>query len=229
MFSFLSMLLDVFFFVGYVGQTHSFPNPLSKEEEQRYILQLQAGDQEAREKLIVHNLRLVAHIAKKYAKTGRDTDDIISIGAIGLIKAVSTFSPEKGTLSGYASKCIENEILMSLRTERKQVMEVSLHEPIGTDHDGNELSLADLMGADAETVFDQVQARIDADILKKVMEKTLTPREATILNYRFGLLGGYCMPQREVAELLDISRSYVSRIEKKAMQKMLAALKPYYG
>lgn len=228
MFSFLTLLCEIFFFVGYVGQTHSFPKPLSREEEQEYIELLSNGNEEAREKLIVHNLRLVAHIAKKYTKSGRDADDVISIGTIGLIKAVSTFSKEKGQLSSYASKCIENEILMSLRTERKQVMEVSLNEPIGTDHDGNELLLSDLVGADAESVFDKVQMRIDADILRKVMDKTLTQRERMILNYRFGLQGGYCMPQREVAELLDISRSYVSRIEKKAMQKMLVALKPYF-
>lgn len=229
MFSFLSLLCEIFFFVGYVGQNNSFPPPLSKEEEQRYIKLLSDGDNDAREKLIVHNLRLVAHIAKKYQKAGRDADDIISIGTIGLIKAVSTFSEAKGALSSYASKCIENEILMSLRTERKQVFEVSLEEPIGTDRNGNELALADLMGADADSVFDQVQARLDADVLQKVMKKTLTQREALIITYRFGLQGGYCMPQREVAQLLDISRSYISRIEKKALQKLLAALKLYYG
>lgn len=228
MFSLLSLICEIFFFVGYVGQTNSFPPQLSREEEHKYIELLSKGDDEAREKLIVHNLRLVAHIAKKYAKAGRDTDDIISIGTIGLIKAVSTFSESKGALSSYASKCIENEILMSLRVERKQVFEVSLDEPIGTDRDGNELALADLMGADAESVFDQVQSRIDADVLKKVMSKVLNQRESLILNYRFGLYGGYCMPQREVARLLDISRSYVSRIEKKAMKKMFTALAPYY-
>ncbi|MDD3401129.1 MAG: RNA polymerase sporulation sigma factor SigK [Eubacteriales bacterium] len=228
MFSFLAFIWEVLFFVGYVGQTNSFPPPLDKEEEKKYIRLLADGDEQAREKLIVHNLRLVAHIAKKYNKVGRDTDDVISVGTIGLIKAVSTFSADKGALSSYASKCIENEILMSLRVERKQVYEVSLDEPIGTDRDGNELALSDLMGADAETVFDQVQAKIDADILQRVMKKTLDKREELILNYRFGLTGGYCMPQREVAKLLDISRSYVSRIEKKAMRKMLVALRPYY-
>ncbi|MCL2696067.1 MAG: RNA polymerase sporulation sigma factor SigK [Clostridiales bacterium] len=224
MFSFFSFFRELLFFVGYVGQNHSFPNPLSKEEERLAIEQLEAGDEAAREKLIVHNLRLVAHIAKKYARSGRDTDDIISIGTIGLIKAVSTFNRAKGALSGYASKCIENEILMSLRAERKLVPEVALDEPIGTDRDGNELSLADLIGADGETVFDQVQARLDADMVLNLMNRTLTRREKTVLCMRFGLHGGYCMPQREVAQALDISRSYVSRIEKKAMEKLQRAL-----
>ena len=225
MFSFFSFFRELLFFVGYVGQNNSFPNPLPKEEERQCIERLEAGDEAAREKLIVHNLRLVAHIAKKYTKTGRDSDDMISIGTIGLIKAVSTFNHSKGSLSGYASKCIENEILMSLRSERKLVSEVPLEEPIGTDRDGNELSLADLIGADSETVFDQVQAKLDADMILTLMNRTLSRREKTVLCMRFGLSGAYCMPQREVAQALDISRSYVSRIEKKAMEKLRRAMR----
>jgi len=225
MFSFITFFRELLFFVGYVGQNHSFPNPLPKEEERAAIERLEAGDESARETLIIHNLRLVAHIAKKYSKSGRDTDDMISIGTIGLIKAVSTFDRSKGTLSGYASKCIENEILMSLRAERKLVSEVPLSDPVGTDRDGNELSLYDLIGADGETVFDQVQARLDADLVIRLMNRTLTGREKRVLCMRFGLHGGYCMPQREVAQALDISRSYVSRIEKKAMEKLRHALR----
>jgi RNA polymerase sporulation-specific sigma factor len=149
---------------------------------------------------------------------------LISIGTIGLIKAVSTFSEAKGTLSAYASRCIENEILMSLRRDRKLVETVSIEEPVGADKEGNELKLADLVCTEADTIFEQVQSRLDAAIITDTMRKVLTKRERVVLNLRFGLSGSAPMAQREVANVLNISRSYVSRIEKKAVEKMRAAL-----
>lgn len=224
MFSFLWLLFQSIAFIGAIGSSGSFPKPLSPEEEQFWVQRLIKGDEEAREKLIVHNLRLCAHIAKKYQKAERDREDLISIGTIGLIKAVSTFSESKGTLSAYAARCIENEILMSLRRERKLVETVSIEEPVGADKEGNELKLADLVCTEADTIFEQVQSRLDAAIITDTMRKVLTKREQVVLTLRFGLSGDAPMPQREVANVLDISRSYVSRIEKKAVEKMRAAL-----
>ena len=224
MFSFLWLLLQSIAFIGAIGSNGSFPKPLSPEEEKRWVARLIAGDEEAREKLIVHNLRLCAHIAKKYQKAERDREDLISIGTIGLIKAVSTFSESKGTLSAYAARCIENEILMSLRRERKLVETVSIEEPVGADKEGNELRLADLVCTEEDTIFEQVQSHLDAAIVTETMRRVLSKREQVVLSLRFGLTGDAPMPQREVANVLDISRSYVSRIEKKAVEKMRAAL-----
>ena len=224
MFSFLWLLLQSIAFIGAIGSNGSFPQPLSPEEERKWVRRLIQGSEEAREKLIVHNLRLCAHIAKKYQKAERDREDLISIGTIGLIKAVSTFSESKGTLSAYAARCIENEILMSLRRERKLVETVSIEEPVGADKEGNELRLADLVCTEADTIFEQVQGRLDAAIIAETMRKVLTKREQVVLTLRFGLSGDAPLPQREVANVLDISRSYVSRIEKKAVEKMRDAL-----
>jgi RNA polymerase sporulation-specific sigma factor len=224
MFSLFWLLMQSIALIGAIGSTGSFPKPLSPEEEKLWVGRLIAGDEEAREKLIVHNLRLCAHIAKKYQKAERDREDLISIGTIGLIKAVSTFSESKGTLSAYAARCIENEILMSLRRERKLVETVSIEEPVGADKEGNELRLSDLVCTEADTIFEQVQSRLDAAIITETMQKVLNKRERVVLTLRFGLSGDAPMPQREVAALLDISRSYVSRIEKKAVEKMRAAL-----
>ena len=224
MFSFLWLLFQSIAFIGAIGSTGSFPKPLSPEEERMWVQRLIQGSEEAREKLIVHNLRLCAHIAKKYQKAERDREDLISIGTIGLIKAVSTFSESKGTLSAYAARCIENEILMSLRRERKLVETVSIEEPVGADKEGNELKLSDLVCTEADTIFEQVQNRLDAAIITDTMRKVLTRREQVVLTLRFGLNGEAPMPQREVANVLDISRSYVSRIEKKAVGKMRKAL-----
>ena len=224
MFSFLWLLFQSIAFVGAIGSNGSFPKPLSPEEEQQWVQRLIGGDEEAREKLIVHNLRLCAHIAKKYQKAERDREDLISIGTIGLIKAVSTFSESKGTLSAYAARCIENEILMSLRRERKLVETVSIEEPVGADKEGNEMKLADLVCTEADTIFEQVQSRLDAAIITDTMRKVLTKREQVVLALRFGLNGNAPLAQREVANVLDISRSYVSRIEKKAVEKMRKAL-----
>ncbi len=219
--SLFSFLKDVIFFVGYVNSGNSFPEPLSPAMEQLYLKRLETGDEEARAKLIEHNLRLVAHIAKKYVNNGRDSDDVISIGTIGLIKAVSTYNPNKGSaLATYAARCIENEILMSLRTEKRQANEMSINESIGTDRDGNDIALVEVLGSEMDLVSSEVELRIAAEQLKRLMQEVLTPREHTVVELRYGLVNGKCMAQREIAELLDISRSYVSRIEKKALNKL---------
>ncbi len=223
MFSVFWCLLEAIAFLGALGGS-SFPQPLTREEERKWLDRLLAGDDEARETLILHNLRLVAHIAKKYQKQERDREDLISIGTIGLIKAVSTFSESKGALSAYAARCIENEILMSLRRERKLVETVSIEEPVGADKEGNELKLSDLVCTEADSIFEQVQGRLDAARITETMQRVLTKRERVVLSLRFGLNDARPLPQREVANVLNISRSYVSRIEKKAIGKMRAAL-----
>lgn len=216
---------DLIFWVAYVSAAGSFPEPLSAEEERQCIERMAQGDLSARETLIEHNLRLVAHIARKYAKAGRDCDDLISIGAIGLIKAVTTYDPTKGVaLSSYASRCVENEILMSIRVERKQVSEVSFSESIGMDNDGNDISLCDILGTDPDTVFMEVGRRLEVERIQRAMMESLTRRERIVVELRFGMRGGYRMTQREIAKLLGISRSYISRIEKKALQKLSGAL-----
>lgn len=202
----------------------SFPKPLPPEEEQRLIEQLAAGSLEAEQKLIEHNLRLVAHIVKKYARTGADADDMISIGSIGLIKAVHTFRPEAGKLTTYASRCIENEILMHLRANRKNKNIVMMGDSIGTDKDGNELTLADLVGTEPNVVPDEVETSIESRRALALMERILEPREITVLQMRYGLVDGEPRPQHVVAEALGISRSYVSRIEKKALEKLRSAM-----
>jgi len=227
---FLLELLRGLFFAGYLKGT-SFPKPLSAAEERAAVAAHLTGDGAAREKLIVHNLRLCAHIAGKYAARGklarkRELDDLISIGTIGLVKAVDSFSPEKGALSAYAARCIENEIRMSLRTEKKQVGEVSLEEPLGRDREGNERSVLELVGTDGEEIFEEVRRRLEGDRLKQRMEAVLRPREKLVLSLRFGLWGGRPLTQQEVADRIGISRSYISRIEKKAVQKMRLGLAP---
>lgn len=231
MFAFLRELLSWLFFTGYVGRGSGFPKPLSPEEEKQCVEQYARGTGEekeaAREKLIVHNLRLCAHIAKKYAKGGREQEDLVSIGTIGLIKAVNTFSPEKGALSGYAARCIENEIRMSLRAEKKLVNECSLEEPLGTDREGNELTVLDLIGSDGEAVFEQVGKALERETMLKAMERCLSRRERLVMTLRYGLGGQPPMAQREVAVLLGISRSYISRIETKAMEKLKREMEGY--
>ena len=222
---FFQIFRDIFFFAGYVGTNGSFPEPLPPEEEQACLMRLGKGDPAARAMLIEHNLRLVAHIAKKYVRMGRDADDVISIGTIGLIKAVSTYNAERGVaLSSYASRCIENEILMSIRLERKQVSEVSIAEPIGQDSDGNNISIAEILGTDPDLIFDTVRQRLDAERILCAMQKSLTQREAMVVRMRFGLFGTQRMSQKEISNILGISRSYVSRIEKKALGKLNSAL-----
>lgn len=187
----------------------SFPKPLQPEEEQRLIAGLASGDAEAQRLLIEHNLRLVAHIVKKYARTGADADDLISIGSIGLIKAVHTFRPEAGKLTTYASRCIENEILMYLRANRKNRGVVMMGDSIGVDKDGNEMTLADLLGTDPDIVPDEVETAIESRRAMELMQRTLEPREIEVLRMRYGLDGGDVLPQHAVAKRLGISRSYV--------------------
>ena len=225
---FLLELLKGLFLAGYV-KSASFPKPLTAAEEQQAVAELLAGNEEARDSLIVHNLRLCAHIAGKYAARGklsrrREMDDLISIGTIGLIKAVDTFSPDKGSLSGYASRCIENEIRMSLRTEKKLVGEVSMEEPLGRDRDGNERTVLDLVGTDAEEIFEEVRRNIEGARLRALMDRALKRREKLVLSLRFGLGGEAPLTQQQVADRIGISRSYISRIEKKAVIKLRLAL-----
>lgn len=224
--SLLSTLIkDALFFVSYV-KNNAFPQPLSAEKEQYYLEQMQKGDQEARNKLIEHNLRLVAHIAKKFNHQNNLSEDLISIGTIGLIKGVESFKVGQGTkLATYAARCIENEILMFLRTLKKQHKDVSLHSPIGQDHEGNEISLFDVIEADTEDIMEYLQLNMQLVRLKKHF-KILDQREQTVLIYRYGLNNNKELTQKQIANMLGISRSYVSRIEKRALLKVFRA---YYN
>lgn len=205
--------------VLHLSARSSFPQPLPAEEEARMVERMLGGDALARDRLIEHNLRLVAHIAKKYAHAC-DADDLISIGSIGLIKAVHTFRPEAGKLTTYASRCIENEIRMHLRASRKLRNTSTMSDSVGRDKEGNEVQLTDLLGTDKDMVPDEVAARIDSDIALRLIDRVLEPREARVVRLRYGLEDGEFHPQHEVADRLGISRSYVSRIEKKALQKL---------
>lgn len=199
----------------------SFPKPLSEKEEELYLSLYFAGDTEAKNILIERNLRLVAHIAKKYNVANCTLDDLISIGTIGLIKAVNTYSAAKSVrLATYASKCVENEILMFLRSSKKNKAEISLNEPLGTDKDGNEISFNDILGTDPDAVLNDISLKIQIKNLYDLIDQKLTAREKKVVVNRYGLYG--CIPktQREVAADLGISRSYVSRIEKKALEKL---------
>ena len=223
---FTSLVRDALFFLGYLNDRTSFPKPLTAREERAFIRRMQEGDDAARRALIEHNLRLVAHIARKYTVPGCDADDLVSIGAIGLIKAVSTFKPESGaTLSTYASRCIENEILMCLRASHKRRNDVSLEEPVGSDSEGNEVTLMEMLGTDPDAVIDEVDRRVTLARIRQLVRQKLTERERIVLEMRYGLLDGECRPQYAVAEKLGISRSYVSRIEKKAVQTLEKALR----
>lgn len=219
----LSSLLfsDAFFWMLRVSPvTGSFPQPLSAAQEREALEAMQAGDPAARDKLIEHNLRLVAHVVKKYYASREDQDDLVSIGTIGLIKAVSTFKPDKNIrLATYACRCIENEILMYFRTLRKQSQEVSLSEPIDNDSEGNAISLLDVISCE-DTMLEQVELSDRQQLLYRYLTEALEPREREILFLRYGLTGRPPLPQREVADQCGISRSYVSRIEKKALKKL---------
>lgn len=217
--SLLALLKNLVIFSSYVSERSSFPKPLSKEKEKEYLDKCALGDEEAKEILVKHNLRLVAHIAKKYSNYG-DNDELISIGSIGLIKAIESFNHEKGTaLATYASRCIENEILMTMRTSKKHRSNVSLNEPIGVDKDGNELVIMDML-CDDHSVIEDVENNIMMEKLLNITRSVLTDREFEIVRYRYGLGGYPALTQREVAKKFDISRSYVSRIEKKALEKI---------
>ena len=203
----------------------SFPKPLTEKEEKFYIKQHEQGDLQARHILIKRNLRLVAHVAKKYATQPQMLEEYISIGTIGLIKAVNTYrSSRKVKLATYAARCIENEILMSIRASRKFTSEVSLNVPIGTDKDGNEINLNDILGTDPNEIVDSIHEKIRIQHMLLAIHNTLTPREQKVLIHRYGLFRTHPKTQRETAALLGISRSYVSRIEKKALEKLYEEL-----
>lgn len=225
-FDFIDFLVGkiLFFCSSIMGE--SFPKPLSAEEEAKYLKEYREnGDIKARDILIKHNLRLVAHIAKKY-QGAEDTDDLISVGSIGLIKAINTYSTDKGTqLSTYTARCIENEILMMLRANKKHKVVVSLSDPVGKDKDGNELTLMDILSEREENVLNTVENKILKDKFMEVISECLSKREYTILCLRYGLKGGRPLAQREVAEIMKISRSYISRIEKKSIEKVKSEIK----
>ena len=202
----------------------SFPRPLKAEEERECLQRMAQGDMEARNKLIEHNLRLVAHIIKKYYTQEQDQDDLISIGTIGLIKGISTFKPDKNVrLATYASRCIENEILMHFRASRKLQGEVSLSDSLDTDQEGNALSLMDVISVD-DNMLEELDAKDSRMKVRRCVESCLTQREGEVIRLRFALDGGEPLTQREIAAKYGISRSYVSRIEKKAVEKLRAAL-----
>ena len=202
----------------------SFPQPLSTQEEEQLLQGMQEGDTSCRNRLIEHNLRLVAHVVKKYSNTVYETDDLISIGTIGLIKAIDSFNQKKGIrLATYASRCIENELLMLMRSSKKQSKEVSLYDPIGADKEGNTIQLLDICIAEEVDVIGQMEEQQNLKKLYAYIDKVLTAREKEIIVLRYGLFGGREVTQREIADKLNISRSYVSRIEKKALKKLKAA------
>lgn len=207
----------------HLSARNSFPKPLQPEEEAELVERMLAGDTLARDRLIEHNLRLVAHIAKKYAAAG-ESDDLISIGSIGLIKAVHTFRPEAGRLTTYASRCIENEIRMHLRANRKLRNTCSMSDSVSRDREGNEVQLCELLGTDRDMVPDEVALRMDSATALKLIDRVLESREARVIRLRYGLEDGNFHPQHEVATILNISRSYVSRIEKKALAKLRARM-----
>ena len=218
----LSIVKDVltrlYAFLGgdiyYINSGEALPPPLSREEEAKIKEQLRAGDEEVKQTLIERNLRLVVYIARKFENTGVCVEDLISIGTIGLIKAVNTFDAEKRIkLATYASRCIENEILMYLRRSCKLKLEVSLDEPLNVDWDGNELLLSDILGTDADAIYRGIEDEVDKELLSLAMKK-LTPREKKIMELRFGLYGNREYTQKQVADMMGISQSYISRLEK---------------
>lgn len=219
---FYAVLCKLFFFTGMVRD--SYPKPLSAEEEEKYLSLAKEGDKRAKDILVRHNMRLVAHVVKKYTGAA-DTDDMISVGSIGLIKAINTFEVGRGArLATYTARCIENEILMLIRAGKKHRNTVSLSDPVGTDKDGNELTLIDLLYEKEDVVFGNVEQKIVREKFVRQIRKLLNERETQIICLRYALLGGVPLAQREVAQKLKISRSYVSRIEKKAVEKLRKGL-----
>ncbi len=203
-----------------VSGTHSFPQPLSAEEEKTLFHAMRGGDRDARNTLISRNLRLVSHIVRKYYATAQNQDDLVSIGTIGLIKAVDTFDPDKGAhFATYASRCLQNEILMYFRAQKKLSSEVSMQETIDTDREGNPLTYMDII-AEEDTIADDLDVKIQCDKVRRLVRELLDDREREIISMRYGLSGAAPMPQRECAQRLGISRSYVSRIEKAALEKL---------
>lgn len=225
----LSWLLNVIgeytLLAGYISSNNSFPQPLTEVEEKEYLQKLKDGDLKAKGVLVERNLRLVAHIVKKYSFPGKEVDDLISIGTVGLIKAIDSFDMNKGTrLATYAARCIENEILMLIRNNKKLRSEVYLQDPIGLDKEGNEISLMDILSSDKDSILQVVENKIQVKRLYSILDTCLQEREKKIIEMRYGLLDGRPKTQREIAVILGISRSYVSRIEKRALKKLLKEL-----
>ncbi|MDR1905351.1 MAG: RNA polymerase sporulation sigma factor SigK [Clostridiales bacterium] len=222
----LFLLLHNLFFTSYIENKNAFPKPLPKEEEEEYIKKAKAGDKEARDILVSHNMRLVVHIAKKYGNYN-DQEDLISVGNIGLMKAINTYSPEKGTaLVTYAARCIDNEILMVLRSSKRTNKNISLYDPIGRDKEGNEITIAETIVDPGMGVFEQVDNKLRSENLISFIKNILSPREYEIIKYRYGLDGGGSKTQKEISSMLSISRSYVSRIEKKVLSKIKEEILP---
>ena len=223
---FLIILSQIFFGVGYIQSGNLFPEPLSQEEEKIYLKRMKNGDEEARNILIERNLRLVAHVAKKYSSSSIDQDDLISIGSIGLIKGINSFDINKSfKLATYVAKCIENEILMYLRSNKKRGGDVYLNEPIGKDKDDNEVTLQEVLENNDRNIEDVVDLKFKIKLLYEKMKKILKSREKLIIELRFGLNGDKPKTQKEIAKMMNISRSYVSRIESKAIGKLAKEIK----
>ena len=224
----LSLLSKIFLFTGRIGNKSAFLKPLNhKEEIELFTLINEKNDKEAEEKLIKHNLRLVAHISKKYQNSNIDQDELISVGSIGLLKAVKSYNLEKGhSFSTYAARCIQNEILMMFRSNKKYLNEVSIEEKIGSDKDGNEISFIDVLQDTKISVEDNVETKVLFSKLLKYMEQKLSSREKEIIYLRYGIGGGAPLTQNEVAKILNISRSYISRIEKKAIEELRGFANP---
>lgn len=215
-----TFLANILYLTLHLSSYGSFPPPLSPAEEKKYLNLMFQGDKEAHQKLIEHNLRLVAHIIKKYYSAYSEQDDLISIGTIGLIKGINSFNPEKGTkLATYTAKCIENEILMHFRSQKKNMQDISMSEPIETDSEGNPLTLIDIIRVD-DTIIEDIDTRLKINKLKGYVDEITNERERKIILMRYGLCGYKGMTQREVAKHLKISRSYVSRIEKRVLKAL---------
>ncbi|MBE5776558.1 MAG: sigma-70 family RNA polymerase sigma factor [Clostridiales bacterium] len=208
------------FFFGIAAAGGSFPKPLSAQEEHRCLESMQQGDEEARQKLIVHNLRLVSHVVRKYTVPGYTQEDLVSVGTLGLIKAINSYKTSSGTkLTTYAARCIENEVLMLLRASKKQKGEVSLFDSLGTDGEGNDISFADILGTPEGQVEDEVIRRVSMEKVRRAIGK-LPRREKTVISMRYGLLDGRQYAQHQVAQVLGVSRSYVSRLESRAVRSI---------
>ena len=225
MLAFLNSIINsLILLISYISNQNSFPKPLSAQEEAECLRLMAEGNEDAKNRLIEHNLRLVAHIAKKYSSAAQcqsDSEDLLSIGTIGLIKGINSFDASKGTrLATYAARCVENEILMMLRSRKKSQNDVSLSDAIGTDKEGNTIMLMDVIENDESDIFDKIQTDDSIRKLYKNIKENLNDTERKIIVLRYGLIDGKCLPQREIAEMLGISRSYVSRIEKKAVSKL---------
>ena len=227
MLNFFSHILSyIFCLFGYISSNNLFPGPLSKSEEEYYLKKYFEGDKEAKNKLIEHNLRLVAHIAKKYASNEQELEELISIGSIGLIKAINSFSAEKGyKISTYASKCVENEILMSIRAGKKRKAEVSMNTIIGTDKDGNDMELVETLDAEEKDAIDTIYNKIISNQVIEYINTKLPQREKYIMKLRYGIDGNQAKTQQQIADELRISRSYVSRIETKVQNKLKKYIK----